>query len=88
MHAFICVLAYLLAFLVFRKAKDTAHYPHDIDALLDDLRTIRLASTLPLKGSRVSYQLEKIPSHLKSLAHELNLSSSSLRPKCNFSDYV
>ena len=42
-HAFICVVAYLLAFVVFRKAKDTAHYPHDIDVLLDDLHSIRLA---------------------------------------------
>ncbi len=70
-HAFICIIAYLLSFVVFRKAKDRAQYPHDIDALLDDLRSIRLASVF--KGRKVSYQLEKIPEHLTQLASVLNV---------------
>ena len=43
-----------MSFIVFRKAKEQAQYPHDIDALLDDLRSIRLASNFLLKGRTVS----------------------------------
>ena len=87
-HAFICLLAYLLAFAVFKKAKDQAHYSRDIDALLEDLRSIRLASILRSKGRKVAYQLERMPAHLATLAAVLGVSNGTLRQNCNFSDYT
>ena len=80
-HAFICVLSYILAFVVFNKAKRQAQYPHDIKQLLEDLRTIRLASTVAPKGSKVSYQLERIVPKLKKLANSLAISDHTIRPK-------
>ena len=43
-HAMLCVIAYLLTMVLFKKAKELAHYPHDVDALLNDLQFIRLAA--------------------------------------------
>ncbi len=75
-HALLCILAYLLTMLLFKKAKKVAHYAHDVDALLNDLQFIRLAAIKHPGSSKISYQLESMPASLQKLAHDLNIHAS------------
>ena len=77
-HALLCVLAYLLTMLLFKKAKEVAHYPHDVDALLNDLQFVRLAAVKHSNSSKISYQLESMPASLQKLTNYLNISELPL----------
>ena len=63
-HFFICVLGYLLAALVWRKAKLGAQFSGTLDSLLDTLGNIRLASLLEESKTRGAvkaiYKLEEV----------------------------
>jgi transposase len=72
-HALLCVIAYLLTMLLFKNAKERAQYPHDVDALLNDLQFIRLAAVKHSRSSKISYQLESLPPSLKALATTFNI---------------
>jgi transposase len=72
-HTLLCIIAYLLTMLVFKNAKEKAQYPHDVDALLNDLRFIRLAAVKHKGSSKVSYQLEAMPPFLTNLARALEI---------------
>ena len=67
-HAFICVIAYLLATLVHRTARREAGFRGSADALFDALTNIRRVSVMRLSAKgrpRMSEQLEHIaPEHL------------------------
>lgn len=77
-HALLCIIAYLLTMLLFKRAKEVAHYPHDVDALLNDLQFIRLAAVKHENSSKISYQLEQMPASLQALAKHLDINDSRL----------
>lgn len=68
-HVFTCVLGYLLARLLHRKAQQTIRYPHGMERLLEDLESVRRVTVVRLSGHkgrpRVSTQLEECPPELK-----------------------
>lgn len=68
-HVFTCVLGYLLARLLHRRAKQTIRYPHGMERLLDDLEAVRRATVVRPSGRkgrpRVSTQLEHCSPELK-----------------------
>ena len=77
-HALLCILAYLLTMLLFKKSKELAHYPHDVDALLNDLQFIRLAAVKHENSSKISYQLEVMPPSLQKLADILKIQAARI----------
>ena len=77
-HAFICLLAYLLARLLHLRAKRATGYPHSMERLLEDLeqvRRVRVARRSPTgKGSwRVTSQLEQCSPETESLLTSLGV---------------
>lgn len=84
-HAFICVMAYLMMMVTLLKVKRLRDYPHSVHHLMEQLKAIRLASLLEKKEGRggrvkVDYRLEEIPEEVKPLAQALNLTNENLRP--------
>jgi transposase len=72
-HAFTCVMAYLLSRLLwwrYRRHGDQFRTPR---SLLAELKKVRLARVVEVTGKpgrpRVSHQLEAMPSELERLAH-------------------
>jgi transposase len=71
-HAFICVLAFLLATAAYAKARKEAAYQHDLPRFLDDLARIRLAAILQCADSargrpKISYKIETTSDDLRPL---------------------
>ena len=77
-HALLCIIAYLLTMVLFKRAKKLAQYPHDVDALLNDLQFIRLAAVKHDNSSKVSYQLESLPPSLQKLVNDLDIQISRI----------
>jgi transposase len=79
-HAFTCLLAYLLARLLHLHAKRATAYAHSMERLLDDLeqvRRVRVARRSPTgKGSwRVTSQLEHCSPETESLLTSLGVNA-------------
>jgi transposase len=76
-HHFICVLGYLLAVLIWREVKIKASYNSTLDALLDKLNNVRLATLLEDKKTcgcvKATYKLEEMAGDEKILMDALNL---------------
>lgn len=85
-HILICVIGYLLASAAYAKAKN-AGYQRNIDNLMEDLRSIRLACSTKHKSQKVQIQLEEIPRHLENIARIFKITNQQLALKMNFSDY-
>ena len=91
-HSFICVLAYLMTMVVFLKAKRHAAYRGSVHALMEKLKSIRLATILENKDGKrgrikVDYRLEEIPTELQPLAEALKINSQNIRPQMNVGVY-
>jgi len=54
---------------------------------MEDLRSIRLASTRRQKSNRVNYQLEAIPRRLGRLARVFAITDENIRTTINLSVY-
>jgi len=86
-HFFICVMGYLLATLLWKKAKEKAGFAGTLDNFLDRLNNIRLGSMLETdtgkRGAvKAIYKLEEMESDEKILAQALNLETyHTNRPK-------
>jgi transposase len=76
-HVFTCVLGYLLARLLHRRAKQTVSYPHGMERLLEDLEQVRRATVVRPSGGkgrpRVTTQLEEGSPQLKTLLASLGV---------------
>jgi transposase len=76
-HVFTCVLGYLLARLLHRRAKQIIQYPHGMERLIEDLERVRRATVLrpsARKGRlRVGTQLEEGSPELKTLLATLGV---------------
>lgn len=85
-HYFMCVLGYLLATLVWKQARQKAHFSGTLDTLLDSLNAIRLAAVIEKTSKRgtpkVTYQLEKMSKPETILVEALGIQSTHLnRPE-------
>jgi transposase len=79
-HFLICILSYLLTMTIYSKLKKEIDYKHSIRRLMDDLKSIRIACVAKKKSRKVSYQLEKIPTHIEKLCRALNITNKNIRP--------
>ena len=87
-HFFICVLGYLLAALVWRKARLGAQFSGTLDGLLDTLGNIRLATILEESKTRGAikaiYKLEEVSDIERRLIQALEIGDlHNNRPKIN-----
>ena len=87
-HFFICVLGYLLAALVWRKAKHGAQFSGTLDSLLDTLGNIRLAAIFEESKTRGAiktiYKLEEVSDIERRLIQALDIEDlHNNRPKIN-----
>jgi hypothetical protein len=85
-HYFICVLAYLLASLVWRQAKLNSHYEGSLDSLFDLLNNVKLGAVLEdaVGQGRVkaTYKLEAITKKEQKILDGLGVSDlHNSRPK-------
>lgn len=87
-HILMCIISYLLTIAAYTKARRANAYKKNIDAFMEDLKGVRLACRTKMKGRKVKYQLEQMPSSLKKLLKILGISSDNLRPNIMFSDYI
>lgn len=82
-HYFMCVLGYLLSTLLWREAKEKAHFRGTLDSLLDTLNNIRLAALIERKSGRgrpkVTYQLEQMSEEETALVEALGIAESHIR---------
>jgi len=78
-HFLICIIAYMLTIAVYNKARTQANYKNNIQKLMDDLSTIRLACVSKKKSRKVSFQLEKIPARLEKVCESLGISDDNIR---------
>lgn len=78
-HFLICVIAYMLSIAVYTKVKRAINYEHNIQRLMDELRTVRLVCITKGKSSKVSFEIENIPDDLKSMCKILNISNENIR---------
>jgi transposase len=78
-HVFTCVVGYLLARLLHRKAKQTIRYPHGMERLLEDLEAVRRVTIVRPSGHkgrpRVSTQLEEGSAELKAFLLTLGVNA-------------
>lgn len=83
-HVLTCSIGYLLAVAAYVKAKKAA-YKGNLDNFLDDLRTIRLSSTIEKKREghtgqlKVTYALEQMDAPLSTVAAAVGISTENLR---------
>ena len=78
-HFLICIIAYMLAVAVYTKVRNQTHYEHNIQHLMDELRSIRLTCIAQKKSTKVNFQLEKIPAKLKKICSILDISNDNIR---------
>lgn len=77
-HYFICVLGYLLTTLLYREARMKISFRHSIDAMLEMLENIRLATLCRAgkdanKKLQIQYQLEEMDKEERELFEAMNL---------------
>lgn len=76
-HVFTCVLGFLLARLLHRRAKQAIQYPHGMERLLEDLEGVRRATVIRRSGHkgrpRVGTQLEEGSPELMTLLASLGV---------------
>jgi transposase len=87
-HFLICVIGYLLTMVAYMKAKESAGYHKNVNALMEDLQRIRLACHVKKKSLKVKYQLETLPEELVKVAAVLGITDDTLRVPLNVSVYV
>ena len=92
-HVLTCSIGYLLAVAAYAKAKKAA-YKRNLDNFLDDLRTIRLSSSVEKQREgqksklKVTYALEEIDAPLSTVAAAVGISDENLRQNLPISVYT
>ncbi|MBE0478304.1 IS1634 family transposase [Candidatus Aerophobetes bacterium] len=92
-HAFICLLAFLLVMIAHKKAKEKLSFTESVDTLLEKLSSIRLATFIerPLqktKGKyRAIYRLEDMDKDVEPLAEGMGITEKRLKRTKHFSVY-
>ncbi len=78
-HFLICIIGYMLSISVYTKVRSQIKYENNIQKLMDDLSSIRLACIAKKNNKKVSFQLENIPPKLKSICKILGLANENIR---------
>lgn len=92
-HGFICLLAFLLTMVAYKKAKEQCGFIGSPHSLLEKLSAVRLATFIenPVKKSRGRYKavhcLEDMDEDIKHLAQGLDLFKKEFKPNKAFSVY-
>lgn len=92
-HGFICVLAFLLGMIVYKRAKEQAHFQGSVHTLLEKLSSIRLATFIecPSEESKGKYKitqrLEEMDEDLLTLANAMGISRAIEKFSIPFSVY-
>lgn len=92
-HGFICVLAFLLGMVVYKRAKEQARFQGSVHTLLEKLSSIRLATLIEgtsekSKGKyKTTQRLEEMDEDLLALANTLGISHAIEKPSIPFSVY-
>ncbi len=93
-HGFICLLAYLLVMITFKKARERASFSQCPHTLLEKLTEVRLATLIdaPKQKSKgrykATYQLEEMEPDVKELADAMGITELPLKTKVPFSVYT
>ena len=94
-HAFICVITYLLSMIAYKKAKENAHFKGSPNTLIEKLSNIRLATFIesPSQKSKGKYKatycLEEMDEDIFALAEDLGLVNEKIKKsKIPFSVYT
>ena len=92
-HGFICVLAFLLVMVAYRRAKEQANFKGSIHTFSEMLSAIRLATFIesPPRKTRgkykATYSLEEMDDDLLALADGMSLTKKRLKTNIPFSVY-
>lgn len=92
-HGFICIIAFLLSMVAYKRAKEKANFKGSVHTLLDKLSAIRLATFIesPLQKTKgrykATYRLEEMDEDLYILAKAMGLTEQRLETKIPFSVY-
>lgn len=92
-HGFICLIAFLLVMVAYKKAREVAGFKGSIHNLLEKLSAIRLATFIesPSKKTRgkykASYHLEEAEPDIHALAEGMGLTKLNLKTRIPFSVY-
>ncbi|MBM2817395.1 MAG: hypothetical protein HW421_4157, partial [Ignavibacteria bacterium] len=76
-HILICIIGYMLTATAYSRARKKSEYKKNINNFLNDLHKIRLACVVRKKGTKVKYQLEKIPDDLKNILNILKITNDN-----------
>ncbi|MGM0426081.1 MAG: hypothetical protein ACQEQ7_02455, partial [Thermodesulfobacteriota bacterium] len=92
-HAFTCLLAFLLVMIAYKRAKDKTGFTGSSHALLEKLSAIRLATFIEspkakTKGRyKATYQLEDMDPDILDLAQGMGVKDMPLKTNIPFSVY-
>ncbi len=92
-HAFICLLAFLMVMIAYKRAKEKVGFKGSTHTLLEKLSAIRLATFIesPAKKTKgqykANYRLEEMDQDIFELAEAMNVTDLKLKSKIPFSVY-
>ena len=92
-HAFICLLAFLLCMVAYRRAKENADFKGTPHNLIEKLSAIRLATFIesPPQGTKgrykTTYRLEEMEEDIHTLARGMGLARLKMKTNIPFSVY-
>ena len=93
-HAFICLLAFLMVMMAYKKAKEKTGFKGSPHTLLEKLSAIRLATFIESpetksKGRyKASYRLEEMDPDIYELAEAMDVTDMKLKTNISFSVYT
>jgi len=92
-HGFICLLAFLLCMIAYRRAKENANFKGSPHKLIEELSAIRLATFIENPSQKTKgryktvYRLEEIDEDLYTLAEAMGLTKQKMKTNIPFSVY-
>lgn len=92
-HGFICILAFLLSMVLYKRAKEKCGFRGSLHSLLENLSAIRLATFVetPLQKTKGRYKavhrIEEMDEEARHLALGLDLIDKELKTNISFSVY-
>lgn len=92
-HAFICFIAFLLSMVIYKRAREKAHFKGSPHGLFEKLSAIRLATFIerPFKKTKGRYKathrIEEMDEDIYAIAHGLGLIEKKLLTNIPFSVY-
>jgi transposase len=92
-HTFTCLLGFLLSMILYKRARERAHFEGSVHTLFEKLSTIRLSTFIekPPQKTRgrykVTHQIEEMDEDIFALAYGLGLMDQKLKSDIPFSVY-